>query len=402
MAEHETDIIRRWIHLKGNSYISNELGDVLIDQNGMVGGVGGVFVINGRRVSRGTVTAQAAGTAIDVGPFDNDLYFFDAYGYNGSEPVKVNIGEASLGTKTDTFIYVYPAIDNTEVTYFAIGDPQTIHETAYQPASGSMSLSGSLSIAYMQPLLHLFSSINMHGYVRKLGYPESDFENGGMSMSGSLAKSVTLLKPIQATVLSDATTDEMWDHDQMVRTIFATLAGLAPEEVELVNKNDYFPQYYPISPTSKLIMRSYNDGYNNFFPYPDTYNFPDAQLVMPLFDNQFIEYPYYATPPWLVTCACSETTENDHTAYGVGLEFLDDDYGYGGDPIDVVSYAVPVIAAKLWIIHETLNCSWWEARFRARETASEAGHHSNTNGYGVIDVSAAIAYAGPISPDPYI
>jgi hypothetical protein len=87
------------------------------------------------------------------------------------------------------------------------------------------------------------------------------------------------------------------------------------------------------------------------------------------------------------------TTQND-TAYGDGLEFWDD--GSGGS-----SAANGRIAGKLLKIKHSRGGSWWDARYAARQTASNGGVWDKFNGYGKIDVAAAIAYGGSIPADDY-
>ena len=89
----------------------------------------------------------------------------------------------------------------------------------------------------------------------------------------------------------------------------------------------------------------------------------------------------------------------NETAYGVGLEFWDED----ADLVEpsLSSYSAPRVLAKILKIKDTLGCSWWEARYRARMTASENGVWSLNNGYGKPDADKAIAYTGVIPYDPY-
>lgn len=81
--------------------------------------------------------------------------------------------------------------------------------------------------------------------------------------------------------------------------------------------------------------------------------------------------------------------------------------GLGTARVDTESYSTPYIAGKLSYIKDTLNCSWWEVKYRAQKTSSFAltGNQQNKdfrNGYGLIDVRKAINYKGEIPPDPYI
>ncbi len=102
--------------------------------------------------------------------------------------------------------------------------------------------------------------------------------------------------------------------------------------------------------------------------------------------------------PSVVTCGCGDT-DND-TAYGNGLEFIGIDSD-GNPSVDASSYANGYICGQLLKIKETLNCSWWEARYRARMTGSNSGIWDINNGYGFINVTDAINYTGEIIEDPY-
>jgi hypothetical protein len=88
-------------------------------------------------------------------------------------------------------------------------------------------------------------------------------------------------------------------------------------------------------------------------------------------------------------------------AFGVGLEFWEIETAN--------SWATPRVAARLLQIKDELECSWWEARYRARITAIRtavthpAGELWNKfNGFGRIDTAAAIAWTGEVPPDPFL
>lgn len=106
-------------------------------------------------------------------------------------------------------------------------------------------------------------------------------------------------------------------------------------------------------------------------------------------------------PPYSVVPSGAGDTENkNNTGYGNGLEFWDDDLDLGTP--DLSSYSNGVILGKLLKIKDTLSCDWWEARFRARATATQTEDNRLNagwdiyNGYGKIDVSKAVAYKGMI------
>lgn len=138
-------------------------------------------------------------------------------------------------------------------------------------------------------------------------------------------------------------------------------------------------------------------GLPNYIAIANVY-YPGIQSFMPLGSNSPMLIGLPTSIPLIVTCGAGDS-KND-TAYGPGLEFWDDDND--GDPnVDASSFSNGTICGKLLKIKDTKNCSWWEARFRARKTATNGGIWDQFNGYGKIDVTAALAYAGGIDPDPY-
>lgn len=119
--------------------------------------------------------------------------------------------------------------------------------------------------------------------------------------------------------------------------------------------------------------------------------YPTIQCFMPLGSNSHVELFNLPSIPVIVSCGAG-STQND-TAYGLGLEFWD-------NPDFVSSNANGIICGKILKIKDVLACTWWEARYRARQTASNSGTWDKFNGYGQINVAAAIAYAGAIADDP--
>lgn len=65
------------------------------------------------------------------------------------------------------------------------------------------------------------------------------------------------------------------------------------------------------------------------------------------------------------------------------------------------SYSHAYIAGKMACIKDSLHCSWWEARYRMRMTASNNGSFTTYDGYGKPNLPAALAFSGPIPDDPY-
>lgn len=69
---------------------------------------------------------------------------------------------------------------------------------------------------------------------------------------------------------------------------------------------------------------------------------------------------------------------------------------------DTQSYSHAAFAGMLSAVKDSLGCSWFEARYRLRMTASGNGEYDTYSGYGLPDIAAAIAYGGVIpDEDPY-
>lgn len=68
---------------------------------------------------------------------------------------------------------------------------------------------------------------------------------------------------------------------------------------------------------------------------------------------------------------------------------------------DLSSFSNGFIAGQIYAIKTSLDCEWWEARYRARMTASEGGVWDEVDGFGLIDVDAAVLFSGEIPNDPF-
>jgi len=65
------------------------------------------------------------------------------------------------------------------------------------------------------------------------------------------------------------------------------------------------------------------------------------------------------------------------------------------------SYSHAYVAGQIAGIKDALGCSWWEARHRARVTATENNIYDTYDGYGKINVDQAINSDITIPIDPY-
>lgn len=122
--------------------------------------------------------------------------------------------------------------------------------------------------------------------------------------------------------------------------------------------------------------------------------YPTTQMFMPLGSNDPVLISNPSTIPVIITCGAGST--HNITGYGPGLEFWDDEQS--GSIAIQSSLSNGKIAGKIMQIRQTLNCGFWEARFRARYTAdrNETRRPANTlwtqeDGFGKINVAAAIA-----------
>lgn len=127
------------------------------------------------------------------------------------------------------------------------------------------------------------------------------------------------------------------------------------------------------------------------------------KVITPLGDNShaLVTYSPDERGP-MVTCGASDGAANE-TGYGNALWFFDDDNGRGTPASqDLSSFSTGVIAGKLLYIKDQRGRGWWDAIYAAAQTASENGTPTLNNGYGKIDVAAAIAWTGDLPDDPYL
>jgi hypothetical protein len=153
------------------------------------------------------------------------------------------------------------------------------------------------------------------------------------------------------------------------------------------------------------VVRS-TTGIGSYTTLAQSY-YPRIQIFMPLGSNNFEEL-IGSQINEIISAGAGDDENKNNTAYGNGLEFWDNDFESSVSD-DISSYSNGVVAGKLLKIRDTLNCGWWEARYRARMTAdrNESNRPSGTiwheyNGYGKINIGSAVAYSGEIIPDEFI
>ena len=149
-----------------------------------------------------------------------------------------------------------------------------------------------------------------------------------------------------------------------------------------------------------LVVHSYAGAYDMLADAVAAYR-SGVLLAMPLGSNEQIELSQFRSVPCIVLTGGSATGMGCTTGYGDGLEFW--------DTSSWSSNANGIVAGKLMRIKETLGCSWWEARHRARATAFRTVETHPTgetwnkyHGYGKIQIPEALSWTGVIPADPYI
>lgn len=173
----------------------------------------------------------------------------------------------------------------------------------------------------------------------------------------------------------------------------------------LTVKNTFIDEYGD-SVTIGMYQGGFNDGiayarncgaivyirsFTGISHYEDTaqvyYDRDSILSFMPLGSNTYEELTALDTLGIIV--ASGAGTDSNMTGYGEGLEFWDLDDTENAEYLS--SFSNARVAAKLLKIKQTLNCTWEEARSRARLTASNPTW-DKYNGYGKINVDSAIAW----------
>lgn len=185
------------------------------------------------------------------------------------------------------------------------------------------------------------------------------------------------------------------EHDDDVESSFilgyrstgADWAGTTTKRVETLEESLIYAQANDYD----CVIRSTIDM-SEFISTADVY-YPTVQTFMPAGSNEHIEV-YSGSLVNIVITGCGVTS--NLTAYNT--EF------YSIDPLsqnNLSSYSNGYIAGQIAYIKDSLNCSFWEARYRARVTSSRSTNYTGENGYGSINIASAIAYTGEIISDPY-
>lgn len=126
-------------------------------------------------------------------------------------------------------------------------------------------------------------------------------------------------------------------------------------------------------------------------------SYPGIQTIMPSGSNTYEQiYNSDGSLPNIIVTGAGDVANET----GYDIEFFAPDT-VTIEP-DLSSFSNGYIAGQTACVVNSLNCSIWEARFRMQQTASRGGVWVNTNGFGLIDIEAAILFSGTIISDPYI
>ena len=188
-------------------------------------------------------------------------------------------------------------------------------------------------------------------------------------------------------------------HDTTVATAIKDNCSLVDAEIEQRGVEDFAVTVaYAESINAEMVVVS-TTGIEGFISSAETV-YTEIQCFVPLGINSYTEVTAVTSIPAIVTCGAGTASATaNQTGHGAGLEFWDRET-YGSPTGAESSYSNGVIAGKLYAIKTALNCSWWEARYRARITTGSTWN--KYNGFGVIDVQKAIEDRRYVIDDAYI
>lgn len=194
-------------------------------------------------------------------------------------------------------------------------------------------------------------------------------------------------------------------HETMVESNYlATYPGASGSIIQARDKyapitDWYYEQYYrSVGYQSKQILASYIG--NVLYSYIQLQD-QVTNVILPIGSNTTNELVTYPTTfqSTIIFISTGNSTQRTRS-YGPALEFWE----VAGSN----SAGTPIVAAKIQRIIDTLQCTQWEARYRARITGirTTTTHPSGElwnqqNGYGRVDVSASIAFTGSIPTNPF-
>jgi hypothetical protein len=175
-------------------------------------------------------------------------------------------------------------------------------------------------------------------------------------------------------------------HDQNVAQSFIAGYGdgLSYNDIEITT-DDY---KYCASRCIEILIRATTGIYVYQSDAEYYFNKYGILTVMPMGSNDYEELDSLQSIPKCIV-STGAGIENNETGYGNGLEFFDTEQI--AEDAQHSSYSAGIIAGKLLKIKHESDKGWDDVRSAARETASGGGWNKY-NGYGKINVSAAIEY----------
>jgi hypothetical protein len=209
---------------------------------------------------------------------------------------------------------------------------------------------------------------------------------------------ITVTTPAIIAVISDLA---LTGHPVDVRTALIAGAGglLTIDNVAIRNGGFSADIEYARSVGAQMVIRSISDMTSCIANALEYYKNYGIQSFMPAGSNspgEVFESNGGTNLPNIIVTGAGDI----HNETADDIEF------FAPDPItfepDRSSYSNGFIAGQMYAIKTMRNCSWWEARSAARMTASGGGVWDEVDGYGLIDVNAAIVFSGSIPEDPYM
>lgn len=188
------------------------------------------------------------------------------------------------------------------------------------------------------------------------------------------------------------------DHDNSVSASFIlgyeSVGGNWTGSILMMTSSVSYSLSYAEMNGYSIYIRSYT-GIAEYLSNAESV-YPNILLVMPAGSNTSSLVFNYPIPQCIVSTGAGSSSNQT----GYNIEFFSEDPI--NSPQELSSFSNGYIAGQLaYIMDQIPTTSSWEARYRARQTATESGSWNMINGYGKIDILSAIAYTGSIMSDPF-
>lgn len=190
--------------------------------------------------------------------------------------------------------------------------------------------------------------------------------------------------------------------NQVKASILSATTYLVDADIEIrLNYTMQQDFQYAFDNNILFVVRS-TTGISTFITEAQNF-YPDVLGIIPAGANTPGEI--FSLPIPQIVCVTGAGDTANETADNI--EFFDNDPQTAEttdpDEQDLSSFSNGVIAGKLYEIIARRNCGHWEARWCTQQTASENGVWHETNGYGIINVTAAVLQSRAAMPrDPFV